>query len=985
MEQAQRAALSHAALLPAKSFRSDDPALMHLSESLWLSLPQHLRDSADVAMALAEDWLPELIVQRLTGRYGLSGAEVQSLLGFLAGTHDVGKAELCFVRKFAFRPEIAWLNKQAISTGLFDEAEKHCDPTNAVQHSAVSDAILRRQLLRAFPTASYTAVCTVTSAAGCHHGVPSGLPLHKLRREAESLRKMNQHLDCHGVECEAVWTALTDDILQRTDAIGALEKIIDAGGLTITDQLMISGFVSMSDWIASNQELFPLTESGSHSSDESRAESALHKLGLTAAWRVDREQQIPFRKRFGWPENASLRSCQKTALDAVAGLDEPALVVISEEMGRGKTEAALLAGESIAGTRGAGGLVFGLPTQVTANAMLPRIEQWLRSFSGPAQRHSLRLAHGRAHLSPEFEQLIRHTRSVNTAQKPDADDGVIAHEWFSGRKSLLSDFTVSTVDQVLMTALQSRYVTLRHLGVAGKVIVLDEVHSLDAYSSAYLERTLTWLAAHGVSVILLSATLDSQTQTRFEQSYMRGFQRSRRPAAKTVDSATAPSYPEISVTTARGTKRHPVESLKTHRRVLLEVIDDDIASFQHRIDELTADGGVIGVVCNTVERAQDVFNAFVARWPDETVLLHSQLTAAERARREATLTSELGKHSSRDSDSTSHRRPHRRIVVGTQVLEQSLDVDFDLLVSDFAPVDSLAQRAGRLHRHDRPEVDRPAKLHDARVLIRGAAMAPRRPPEFNRGSEAIYGAYRLLASAAALNDSLHGSPWCIRHDLYSKIEAVGTGSVAIPAGWNEAFQAAEAEHVQRIRDSRSRAEAHQIGTPRKTSNDLSRALLSSDALDADRSEEIVAASVRDIEPSLEALLVMNRAGVLYPLPWLVDGQLTAISETQAPPRWLSIILADSAVRIPRWLVPPHKIDDAIDALEANGIAAWKDDFRLRGQLTVEIDENFHGQLLGKDFWFHPSYGFLKEEQFIRYGLDADGFQAEQEDEFYDDF
>ncbi len=974
--------LAPAFLLPAKSFRTQDPALMHLQEVLWLALPQHLRDSADVGMALAQDWLPRSISERLANRYSLSSDEVCALLGFLAGTHDLGKAESSWQSRLEHSPTAAWLADKALSSGLFDEAQKRCDPTVKPQHSVTSDVILRRQLPLFFPGADYTAICTLTASAGCHHGVPSNLPYLELQRDDTDLPALNRHLDNHGASCARVWAALTRDILDRTGAHSALEKIIGAGGLTITDQLTIAGFVSMSDWIASNQELFPLTESGAHSSSESRAAAALDQLNLTQSWSPEPDRPIPFSKRFGWPDSAALRACQRTAQAAVKGLNEPALVVISEEMGRGKTEAALLAAEEIAKARGAGGLAFGLPTQVTANAMLPRISDWLRSFSTAENQHSLRLAHGRAHLSSEFERLVRHTRAVNADQNDTADDGVIAHAWFSGRKSLLSDFSVSTVDQILMTALKSRYVTLRHLGVSGKVIIFDEVHSLDPYSTAYLERTLMWLAAHQTSVILLSATLDSTVQDRLERAYAHGL-RPRRPAA----AAQSPSYPQVSVTTAQGTQRYDVEVLDEHRQVHLDIIDDDLAFLRRKVEQLTVDGGVVGIVCNTVQRAQDAYCTLSDLWPEATVLLHSQLTAAQRAQIEARLTDQLGKKSARNSEDPASQRPYRRIVVGTQVLEQSLDVDFDLLVSDFAPVDALAQRAGRLHRHDRPDSDRPSQLRCARMLLRGITRRGLQPPLFDPGSESVYGGYRLLASAATLSDNLNGEAWCVRHDLYPKIEAVGTGSITVPSESQTEFQQAQNDHKQAVRNACRRASAHQISPPGRTNNNLGRALLGANTLDADRSEEIVAASVRDIEPSLEAILVMQCDGLLYPLPWLAPGQTSAISETQAPPTWLSKLLADSTVRLPRWLVPPYQVDEAIDSLEATRIGAWQSDFRLKGQLVLTIDAAFRGQVLGTHFRFHPRYGFLREEQFSHYKLQEMHdipFADEQEEELYED-
>lgn len=972
----------------AKTFSSAEPSLAHLRELLWLSVPQHLRDSADVGMALSAFWIPESVRERLCRKNRLTHEQLASLIGFLTGTHDCGKATMTFCDQIAEVPELEWLANQTRRAMSHDGSTPFVNPAFKPTHSLASDAILRRELTRIFPEAEYTAICTLTSAAGAHHGRPSELPMHDSPLGGERLTAVNQYLDRHGPVWAQAWSELVEDILERTQATAVLSQVLNQGGLDITDQMLLAGLVSIADWIASNQELFELTESGCHTSDQSRAGDALEQLALTPPWRAKYDAVPPFERRFGWPRGSRLRACQQVAVEAAVEQARPALFIICDEMGRGKTEAALLAAEISAGHTGAGGVAFALPSQVTTNAMLPRITHWVESLDQESP-HSLRLMHSNAHLSPEFESLIHRTRAISDG----ADhDEVIAHQWFSGRKGLLSEFTVSTVDQVLMLALQSRYVALRHFGLAGKVVIIDEVHSYDHYTRSYLEKTLTWLAAHGTSVILLSATLASSVQSEFEKAYAEGFAQKKSTSDKRVkrkvelpQPTETFTFPSVSVTSQAGTKHMPVEAEKKSREVRLTTLEDSLEDLQSALSTQLRDGGVVGVVCNTVSRAQLAFSALRKEYGEDVVLLHSQLTVAERSSLERQLVNDLGKNGRRQPSDAHTLRPYRRLVVGTQVLEQSLDVDFDLLVSDFAPVDLLAQRAGRLHRHNRPPHDRPQALREPEMLVRGlnrGEISPTAVPEFESGAQNIYGEYLLLATAAVLRTHANGSPWCIRHDLYPKIEAVYTHTPDIPEAWATRFEEAKKAYNQAKKEARVRAEKFQMPTPRKAGADLTQALGSASKLDADRDQRKAVASVRDIQPTLEAILLWENDGYIYPLPWLLDDktELVPLSETQLPPRKISRLLAESVVKIPHWLVPEWSIDPAIDELETQGIAAWQDDFRLKGQLLLRVGRDFSGQLLDQSFFYLPAIGFVQPDHVHEF----DCVTRAPEGDFYDE-
>ena len=237
--------------------------------------------------------------------------------------------------------------------------------------------------------------------------------------------------------------------------------------------------------------------------DPMRVEVVWSRLGLQKGWTP--EGGIPLdelcQKRFHFDRPNALQAQVMRLVDEAA---QPGLLVIEAQMGSGKTEAALLAAELMSdGMSGPerSGIFFGLPTQATANGIFERVRAWGETQTEymPA---TIRLAHGAAELNESYARLMEHGGSIASLDA-DGDGGLMVHEWFRGRKqALLSDFVVGTVDQLLMLALKQRHVMLRHLGLCGKVVVIDECHAYDAYMSQYLEAALQWLGAYRVPVMV---------------------------------------------------------------------------------------------------------------------------------------------------------------------------------------------------------------------------------------------------------------------------------------------------------------------------------------------------------------------------------------------------------------------------------------------------------------------------------------------------
>ena len=344
------------------------------------------------------------------------------------------------------------------------------------------------------------------------------------------------------------------------------------------------------------------------------------------------------------------------------------------------------------------------------------------------------LVHGQAELSPAV-QLI-------TARSP-AGDGeitgpVVIDSWFLPRKrALLAPFAVGTVDQAMLAALRVRHGSLRLVGLAGKVVIIDEIHAYDAYMSVIIERLLEWLAELGVSVILLSATLTQAMRRRLLCAYGVQMAGDQQPNAYPLITLARPHHKPDCIEPLASNCARSIAITLTPAGQQASSIADCVAA--------AAGGAAVGWVCDTVGSAQATFekvHALLAALPaDErprAVLYHARMLAGQRRRVEAEVERLVGKQSTRERGC---------VVVATQVVEQSLDIDFDLLFTELAPVDLLIQRMGRLHRHDRP---RPAHVAKpcCRILVppRLGGAEPASPIEW------VYQPFVLIKTLVVLLD-----------------------------------------------------------------------------------------------------------------------------------------------------------------------------------------------------------------------------------------
>ena len=971
--------------------------------SVWLPLYIHLSDTARTMVRLWDGWVPKnvrnLFARHCCGNEGLA----RKALVFLGGAHDIGKATPIFQAKpcgrgwDGERASLAWKPEKA---GLFIEASLSASrhPT----HPIAGQVLVIRYLQDVFGWSSDQADAW-GSIVGAHHG---NVPDKERVREGFILTtEMGDTSDDAGEGWRGVQRELLDYALHVAGLSNEDMDLLARCAWDASTESVACGLLIMADWIASNQDLFPLiplipSENSTHGSTEdkgdtsldTRADRAWRELNLSPSWAGEKPVASDgwFCERFGLPEGCAPRPVQKAAMEAAAQMTEPSLMVIEAPMGEGKTEAALAAAEIAGAQFGCGGVCVALPTMATTDAMFGRVRRWLDHLAaqGPS---SIYLAHGKAQLNEEYQGIARSSRSRRSLSSMGVDldgaavrdDRVVVSDWMQGRKKgMLANFVVCTVDQVLMGALDMRHLSLRHLALAGKVVIVDECHAYDSYMQQYLMRVLEWLGAWGCPVILLSATLPTLVRDDLVKAYREGRAVQEAGcvlAADHGDVLTAPSrrrpsrkeqarakkrvpepapvdeaYPLITIASAPGIKRLECSPSSRGTQIDVSVLPDEPEALVALLRKELSEGGVAGVMCDTVTRAQAAYRALRDSFGgDEVMLTHARFMDLDRMENETVLRGLLGPDATRSNG----KRPERMIVVGTQVLEQSLDIDFDLLVTGAAPIDLLMQRLGRVHRHIRGEGEkgRPDRLRKARCFLRGVEEIGPEGPVFAPGVSRVYDRASLMEALAVggLFGMETGARFSLPQDIARLVRLAYSPAAEgeIPEGWLSSYRDACEERAKSIQDKKFRAEtfllpsARQLAKDEKTLTNLfARAI--EDSSNSRMSEDAGQCAVRDTQETVEVLLVSRKGGCVYLLPWVSDEKSGVERGQEVPtayePDWaLSMVLAQCAVRLPLTLCRPQQLDKLIEELESGcerWVATWQGVPVLAGRLVLAMEE-----------------------------------------------
>ena len=458
---------------------------------------------------------------------------------------------------------------------------------------------------------------------------------------------------------------------------------------------VLAGIITLADWLGSDELFFPFQSQPLPlniywSQACEKARYALSQLPVFSSPRHYAGPQALF------PFIKTLTPLQQAAATLDIDHAGPQLLICEDVTGAGKTEAALILTHRLLSVTQGNGLYVGLPTMATANAMYQRLGKAYRALFTPESRPSLVLAHGGRKMSAAFSGSV--WRPGEEAEYQDYGPSDISasgecHQWFadSAKKALLAEVGVGTLDQLLMAVMPFRHQSLRLVGMRNKVLLLDEVHAYDSYMVRLLEGLLRFHAASGGSAIILSATLPAGLRKKLQTAFSEGAGFSFPPPDPDA------GYPWLTHLSSAGLHEQLLGTRAEVQRCVGISWLKSSEDAQEIIHEAAKAGRSVCWVRNTVDDALGAFQFLIEERviPAEDILLfHSRFAFKDRMDIEEETLDWFGKESS-----AGIRKG--KVLIATQVIEQSLDLDFDCMISDLAPIDLLIQRAGRLQRHIR--------------------------------------------------------------------------------------------------------------------------------------------------------------------------------------------------------------------------------------------------------------------------------------------
>lgn len=866
----------------------------------------HMLDSGIAAQQLLENCLSQSFLTQISGLLQLGTEEAIRLLSYWVSLHDIGKAGPEFQRKSHVR-------KVALETTgyhFFPENQGnvngfHGDATELFLRESWKDHSNERFLMH------------LATALGGHHGSFSTGAIDGNK---------TQH---RGKKAWSEWQLSRDILLKRSADFFQPPSVFGAPTTNEGKNVLLmltAGLTTTSDWIASNSTYFPLADQIHNLSQyaeisKQNAGIAIKEMGW-GLWKADGTSRT-FGEMFDFPNpNAQ----QKCVIEATDDIQPPFLAILEAPTGSGKTESAFYLADQTMQRKQNAGLYIAMPTQATSNQMFERTKKFL-SKRYPEDALLLQLVHGATLLSNDYEKI--RLRGIAVDEK--AEDGnIVSSEWFlPKKKAMLAPFGVGTVDQTFLSVLTCKHFFLRLFGLSNKVIIFDEVHAYDVYMMSIFQRLLPWLKAVNTSVIILSATLPKSSR----QELLRAWN------PKAPDENNLVNFPRLSV--CSNNEMPQVFSLgKTASRTvkieLIESAETGDAVLGERLKELLSEGGNAAIICNSVNRTIQLYESLQQYFPPEELLVfHSRFPYFDRQRIEEKVKCLYGKESA--------VRPHRSVVIATQVIEQSLDLDFDLLVSELAPIDLLIQRMGRLHRHKQKN-PRPKKLSEPMALLLKPELDADGFPKFH----SVYEEYIQCRTWFAIRD---------RTNLTLPDETDHLLALVYPDNPAENFTGMPLEFQERLGQSYAKMATVEENSVAKSKDFLipdpgkipfkRNNMVFSDNESSQKSQNTLHALTRDAEPSVRVVCQQRRGTELYTLEGKVAG-------TSGKPAVMNCLVSSLSIGSPRGLVHDLFSDPALKS--------WNHTSGLRGYMPLVFDGSGVCEMGHYQLRYNRATGILVEKK-----------------------
>lgn len=948
------------------------------SQQYWLPLVTHLTDTMYVIDWLYDNWLSP--AQRKLIQDNLTDPQIHQIVKFLGFFHDFGKATPAFQTKpsYSHDPNL----DQELLTRLLHDGFTGLDQFNfnspdvaQTPHAKASEALLERAGLTP----------TLGAVLGAHHGVPlSASPLDNISIYSSNYYQFDT---IPASSSSSLWSRTRHNLLDYGLSLIAVPSLDTLPDITQTQAILLTGLLIMADWLASTERLtstvplFPLVPISVYPSESSnrfaralthfppakhqpssspsisisstnpdaalaptlspdpdvipghvlRNQSELnqdaksdhqftanpesapnpdditqHKTRNQVALNQDATFNQSLTTYFKTHFNFVPRPVQRLILTQLSQVTNPGLIVIEAGCGTGKTETALTAAHLLSRRTGHNGLFFALPTQATTDSMFDRVHTWLNHSLPQSSTHpeqfTLNLMHAKAQLNAHAH--LPQARNVSSR------NAVVANDWFTGKKSILVQFNVATIDNLLTMALKQRHLFLKHLALSGKIVIIDEIHAYDSYMNSYLTKVLRWLGTYHVPIIALSATLPAAKRLEFFKAYTRGKYRTKPniPSQLSTD-----AYPLLTYLDGPTIHQFTDFPKSESHQVTITRLQPGLVPLLNQLKESLSDGGVAGVIVNTVARAQQI-NDFLSTHDFDTLVLHSAFIATDRIKQESKLVSLIGKAA---------HRPRRLVVIGTQVLSQSLDIDFDVLFSDLAPMDAIIQRLGRLHRHP---ILRPTPLVHAQLFLLDAITYGSYGP-----SKYVYNQYYLLKT-----DYFLPSRITLPDDSSRLVQLVYDPDTDSQVPDLDKFRLALS---QKLRAKRQKAQVFQIDRPRPIAKPIFN-WLSNPPHDAN-SDLAAQASVRDIPEQIEVILLKHLSDNTF---------ATAGQDPQPVVNLKSFQLASQTIKLPHALIAnPKQTEELAGHLTKQThqlFPTWQDDSYLHNTIALVLDSNNQVEING---------------------------------------